>query len=95
MFVDAFAIVLDDYHVVEAQPIHEALTFLIDQLPNNMQLVITTRTDPPLPLARLRVHDRLAEIRVNDLRFTTKETAAFLTRAMGLNLSAEEVATPE
>jgi len=94
-FSDAFAIVLDDYHVIESQLIHEALTFLIDQLPKNMHLVITTRIDPPLPLARLRVDDWLTELRVNDLRFTTEEAAAFLTRAMGLNLSAEEVAALE
>ncbi len=89
-FRDAFAIVLDDYHVIEANIIHETLTFLIDHLPDNMHLVITSRVDPPLQLSRLRVRDQLTEIRANDLRFTTEEAAAFLSQVMGLNLSAEE-----
>jgi len=92
-FSDAFAFVLDDYHVIEFQPIHESLTFLIDHMPNNMHLVITTRADPPLPLSRLRARDRLTELRANNLRFTAGEAAEFLTNVMGLNLLPEEVAT--
>jgi LuxR family maltose regulon positive regulatory protein len=87
--------VLDDYHVIEANAIHETLTFLIDHLPDNMHLVITSRVDPPLQLSRLRVRDQLTEIRANDLRFTTEEAAAFLSEVMGLNLSAEEAALLE
>jgi LuxR family maltose regulon positive regulatory protein len=94
-FSDAFAFVLDDYHVIESQPIHEALTFLLSHLPANMHLVITSRVDPPLPLARLRASDQLTELRANDLRFTADEAAAFLSQVMGFSLSAEEIATLE
>lgn len=94
-FPDAFAIVLDDYHLIDSRSIHEGLTFLIDHQPPNMHLVITTRADPPLPLARLRARDKLTELRANDLRFTAEEAAAFLNQVMGLNLSAEEVAALE
>lgn len=94
-FKDMFAIVLDDYHVIDSQPVHDALTFLMNHLPKNMHLVVTTRIDPPLPLARIRVHDDLTELRANDLRFTTDESAEFLRRMMGLNVSAEEVAALE
>jgi len=92
VFPDSFAIVLDDYHVIGSQSIHKALIFLIDHLPDNMHLVITTRIDPPLPLAHLRGRDQLTEIRAEDLRFTMDEAAMFLTRVVGLTLSAEEVA---
>jgi LuxR family maltose regulon positive regulatory protein len=92
---DAFAVVLDDYHLIDSQTIHEALTYLIAHLPANVHLVMTTRVDPPLPLARLRARDKLTELRANDLRFTADEVAAFLTQVMGLNLSAEEVAAIE
>lgn len=88
-------IVLDDYHVIDFQPIHEGLTFLVTHMPENMHLVVTTRADPPIPLARLRAHDQLAEVRANDLRFTTDETASFLTEVMGLGLTAKEVAALE
>jgi LuxR family maltose regulon positive regulatory protein len=91
-FTDVFAIVLDDYHLVDSEPIHEALAYLIVHSPGNMHLVITTRIDPPLPLARLRARDKLKEIRSNDLRFTVDEVAAFLTRTIGLNLLPHEVA---
>ena len=84
-------LVLEDYHVITAQPIHEALTFLIDHLPAHLHLIITTRADPPLPLARWRARDQLSEIRADDLRFTPDEAAAFLNDQMGLTLSAQEV----
>jgi LuxR family maltose regulon positive regulatory protein len=90
-FPDRFAIVLDDYHTVESQQIHDALTFLVDHLPGNMHLVLTTRVDPPIPLARLRAQDQLVELRASDLRFGLNETDSFLNRAMGLNLSSTEV----
>ena len=95
VFRDVFTIVLDDYHVVESQSIHQALAFLIDHLPANMHLVMTTRIDPPLSLARLRVQGQLTEIRANDLQFTADETLAFLTQANKLDLSAEEIHTLE
>jgi LuxR family maltose regulon positive regulatory protein len=94
-FREAFALVLDDYHIIEASIIHETLTFLIDHLPDNMHLVITSRVDPTLQLSRLRVRDQLTEIRANDLRFTAEEAAAFMSQVMGLNLSAEEAALLE
>jgi LuxR family maltose regulon positive regulatory protein len=94
-FPDELAIVLDDYHIIESQPIHEALTFLIAHLPVNMHLVITTRIDPPLTLARLRARDMLTEIRANDLRFTADETRTFITRELGINLTTEEITVLE
>ena len=94
-FHDSFALVLDDYHVIEAQQIHESLVFLIDHLPANMHLVITTRVDPPLPLARLRVRDQLTEIRVKHLRFSIAETKSFLNQEVGEQFTPEEVAALE
>jgi LuxR family transcriptional regulator, maltose regulon positive regulatory protein len=94
-FSTPFACVIDDYHFIDSQPIHEALCFLIDHLPANMNLVITTREDPALPLARLRAQDQLTEIRAWDLRFTQEETDAFLRGVMGLELSKQDVAAME
>ena len=85
-------IVLDDYHLIESRTIHEALAFLIEHLPPQVHLVISTRVDPPLPLARLRARGEMAELHTSDLRFTTEETAAFLEKTVGSRLSAEEVA---
>lgn len=88
-------LVLEDYHVITAHPIHAALTFLVDNLPSSLRLVITTRSDPPLPLARWRVRNQLTEVRASDLRFTTDEAATFLSRVMGLTLSGAQIATLE
>jgi LuxR family maltose regulon positive regulatory protein len=85
-------IVLDDYHLIESRTIHEALSFLIEHLPPQVHLVISTRADPPLPLSRLRARGEMAELRASDLRFTTEETTAFLEKTVGSRLSAEEVA---
>jgi LuxR family maltose regulon positive regulatory protein len=90
-FPDPFATVLDDYHVIHSQPIHEAVGFLIDHMPANMNLVMTTRVDPPLGLGRLRALDRLTELRASDLRFSPAEAADFLTQVVGLRLTMEEV----
>ena len=90
-----FILVLDDYHVIDSQPIDQALTFLVDHLPPQMHLVIATREDPPLPLARLRARGQLTELRAADLRFTPAEAAEFLNEVMGLNLSAEDIAALE
>jgi LuxR family maltose regulon positive regulatory protein len=87
-----FMLVLDDYHVVEAQSVDQALTFLIEHMPPQMHLVIATREDPHLPLARLRAAGHLTELRAADLRFTASEAAEFLNRVMGLNLLAEDIA---
>jgi LuxR family maltose regulon positive regulatory protein len=88
-------LVLDDYHLIESQAIHEALTFLIDHLPPRMHLIMATRTDPPLPLSRLRARGELNEVRAADLRFTPEEAATFLNHVMGLHLSAEDIAELE
>ena len=89
------ALILDDYHVIDAEPIHRAVAFLLEHLPPRMHLVIATRSDPPLPLARLRGRRELTELRASDLRFTPEEAAAFLNEAMGLGLSAADVAVLE
>ena len=92
---DNFVLVLDDYHVLDAKPVDQALAFLLEHLPPQMHLVIATREDPPLPLARLRVRGQLTELRAADLRFTPAEAAEFLNQVMGLNLSAEDIAALE
>jgi LuxR family maltose regulon positive regulatory protein len=88
-------LVLDDCHVIEAPAIHAALTFLLEHVPPRLHLVIASRVDPPLPLARLRARSELSELRAAELRFTPAEAAAFLTDIMGLPLSPEEVAALE
>ena len=90
-----FILVLDDYHVIDAKPIDDALALLIERLPPQIHLVIATREDPQLPLARLRVRGQLTELRVADLRFTSTEAADFLNQVMGLTLSVEDVAALE
>jgi len=88
-------LVLDDYHKIEAQPIYDALSFLLENLPPQMHLVIATREDPHLPLSRLRASGQLTELRATDLRFTSSEAAEFLNQVMGLDLSVEDIAALE
>ena len=88
-------LVLDDYHLIQNQSIHAALGFLLDHIPDKLHFVLSTRIDPPWPLARFRARDQLIEIRAVDLRFTTEETASFLNQVMELNLSAENVSALE
>jgi len=90
-----YALVLDDYHLISARPVHDAVTFLLDHLPPQLHLVILTRADPPLPLARLRARNQLTEIRADHLRFTPDEATAFLTQVMGLELSTEDITALE
>jgi LuxR family maltose regulon positive regulatory protein len=92
---DQVALVLDDYHLVSAVDVHEAVGFFLEHLPPQVHLVLLTRADPPLPLTRLRARNQLAEYRAAHLRFTTDETAAFLNRVMGLDLSADDIAAME
>ncbi len=87
----AFMLVLDDYHLITSPPIHQIVAFLLEHQPPQMHLVISTREDPPLPMARLRARDQMTEVRERDLRFTGEEAAAFLRQTMGLTLSAEAV----
>jgi LuxR family maltose regulon positive regulatory protein len=90
-----FALVLDDYHLIDDQPIHKAMTFFLDHQPPNMHLVIAARSDPFLHLSRLRARGQMTEIRTNDLRFTLQEVATFLNQVMGLGLSGDDVAALE
>ena len=90
-----FVLVLDDYHSVRSETIHDALAFLLDHWPPPMHLVIAGRASPPLPLPTLRARGRLTELGAHELRFTHEEAADFLGRTMGLNLSAEKVAALE
>jgi LuxR family maltose regulon positive regulatory protein len=85
-------LILDDYHAIEAQPIHAAVGYLIDHLPPRMHLALSSRSDPPLPLSRLRGRGQMVEMRQADLRFTLDEATAFLNESMGLSLSAEQIA---
>ena len=88
-------LVLDDYHVITAREVHDRMAFLLEHLPPQIHLVIATRADPVLPLARLRARGELIEVRADDLRFTAEEAAAYLNEAMGLALTAEQVAALE
>src|SRR5829696_7108482 len=88
-------IVLDDYHVIHSEPVHEATSFLLEHLLENVHLVISGRADPPIPFAKLRARDQVTEIRAADLRFTTEEATDFLNGVMGLTISAADVAALE
>src|SRR5204863_152679 len=92
---DNFVFVLDDYHVIDARAVDIVLTYLVEHLPPHMHLVIATREDPQLPLARLRSRGHLIELRAADLRFTPSEAVEFLNQVMGLSLSAEDIAALE
>ncbi len=83
-------LILDDYHVIEEQALHEAIFFFLEHLPTPLHVIVSTRIDPTVPLARWRARGRMMEIRVADLRFTTTEASLFLTEAMGLSLSQEQ-----
>lgn len=91
-FPNDIALILDDYHLIETQAIHSALMYLLDHLPQHLHLVIASRVDPPLPIARMRARGHLSEIRMTDLRFTADEAAKFLNSIMNLHLSADDVA---
>lgn len=90
-----FTVVLDDYHVIDSAAIHSGMTFLIDHLPRRMHLVIASRSEPPLPLPRLRARGELTELRATDLRFTPPEAAAFLNDVMALGISTTDSAVLE
>jgi len=94
-FPDKIVFILDDYHLIETQSIHDALEFLIENLPPQLHVVMATREDPLLPLSRLRARGQLTELRAADLRFTSAEAAEFLNHAMALDLSTAEIAALE
>jgi len=88
-------LVLDDYHVIDARDVQDGMAFLLDHLPPRLHVVIASRADPALPLARMRARGELAEIRAAELRFTADEAAAYLNEMMGLQLTARDVAALE
>ncbi len=90
-----FILTLDDYHVITETAVNEAVAFLLSNLPPHLHLVIASRTDPLLPLPRLRARGQMTELRTDNLRFTAQEAASFLRQVMGLNLSIEEVSALE
>ena len=89
---DDILLIFDDYHTITAQAIHSSLAFLLEHQPPQLHLMLSARTDPPLPLSRLRVLGRLAELHAIDLRFTLDETAALLTQNIGLMLTTKDIA---
>ena len=90
-----FTLVLDDYHSIENQEVHDSLTYLLDHLPPHMHLFIASRSDPPLALSRLRARNQLLEIRQADLRLTPEEAQQFLKQSMSLDLSDDQIAQLE
>jgi LuxR family maltose regulon positive regulatory protein len=92
---EVFTLILDDYHTIDAQSIHQGLVALLENIPPQGHLCVASRVDPPLQLARLRGRGQLLEVRATDLRFTTDETTAFLTQTMGLDLASDEISTLE
>jgi ATP/maltotriose-dependent transcriptional regulator MalT len=94
-FPDEFALVLDDYQQIDNQAIHESIVFLIDHLPPRMHLILTCRSDPRIPLARLRARGQMTELRAVDLRFTSEEIVTFLNQSMKLDLSVDQIAALE
>jgi LuxR family maltose regulon positive regulatory protein len=84
-------LILEDYHVITSPQLHELITFLLEHLPTTLHLIIITRSDPPLPLARLRAHNNLNELRTDDLRFSLAEIQTFLQQTIQLSLSTEVV----
>ncbi|MEM6429305.1 MAG: LuxR C-terminal-related transcriptional regulator [Deinococcota bacterium] len=89
---EPFVVVLDDFHLINTQDVNTLLEFILAHQPPHMHLVILSREDPALPLARLRVRHQLSELRASDLRFSVAETADFFNQLMGLDLSTEDVA---
>ncbi len=86
-----FVLVLDDYHLIQDNSIHGYVSFLLEHLPAQLHLVLSTRADPPFSLTLLRARGQMMELRSSDLRFTAEETAEFLNKLMGLNLSVEDI----
>jgi len=88
-------IILDDYHVIDSEPVHGILSFLLEHLPPNAHLIISSRIDPPLQLSRLRARNHMMKLDAAELSFTSEEAATFLNSVMGLELSAEDIAALE
>jgi LuxR family maltose regulon positive regulatory protein len=92
---DGLTLVLDDYHAIQNESIQAGVAFMLEHLPGNLHLVVSTRIDPPWPLARFRARNLLVELRAQELRFTMEEAASFLNRMMGLNLTTKDMKTLE
>lgn len=92
---DPIMLVLDDYHLIDTQSVHASLTFLLDHRPDSLHLVLASRSDPPLPLARMRVRGQMMELRAADLRFTKDEVAALLRAAIGADVLLSDSAIEE
>ncbi|MBN1317574.1 MAG: hypothetical protein JXA42_18975 [Anaerolineales bacterium] len=90
-FPKTLVMILDDYHLITSPQIQEGITFILEHQPHSLNLVISTRVDPPLPIYRLRARGRLVELRTEDLRFTLDEAVKFLNTVMGLDLSLDDV----
>ena len=88
-------LVLDDYHMVDGPDLRDGMTFLLEHLPPHVHLVISSRVDPLLPLARLRARGELVEVRAADLRFTPDEVATYLNDVIGLDLTPDDIVTLE
>jgi LuxR family maltose regulon positive regulatory protein len=86
-----FALILDDYHLITNTQVHDVVRFILDNIPPNMHLVLSSRADPPWPLSRMRALGEMAEIRANDLRFTPEEVTTFLNDVMGFDLSPADI----
>jgi LuxR family transcriptional regulator, maltose regulon positive regulatory protein len=94
-FPEPFVLVLDDFHVIHSESVTKILAYSLEHLPPQMHMALLSRTDPPLPLSRLRARNKLTDIRLDQLRFTRDETAAFLNDVMGLKLSADDLSAME
>ncbi|MBE0687786.1 MAG: LuxR family transcriptional regulator [Anaerolineaceae bacterium] len=92
---DDFILILDDYHLIDSPVVDQSLAFIVEHQPAQMHMVISTREDPSLPLARLRARSQMIELRASDLRFTPAEASEFLNEVMGLTLSVEDITSLE
>src|SRR5829696_4104977 len=88
-------LIFDDYHAIDSEPVHGVVSFLLEHLPPNVHLVVSSRIDPPLPLSRLRARNQMRELDAADLSFSSEEAATFLNSVMGLDLSTEDVCALE
>ena len=92
---EGIVFVLDDYHLISEEAIHSALAYFLDHMPPSMQIVLVTRQEPPLPLARWRARRQLRELDLHDLRFTVEEAGTFFNQVMGLHLTSDQVQSLE
>ena len=94
-YQNQLCIILDDYHCIQSQEVHGMLKYILDHLPPQLHLILSTRADPPLPLAKMRARNNLAELRINELCFKKDDIDAFFREIMGMSLSEENISTLE